>query len=714
MVPKVSPARASARSCFEYDVRGKHGNPRGEWIAGTLRGTPRQMARMAGAFRALRDDCRKPVWRCSLSLHPTDGRPSLEKWAEIAKDFLVEMGIPSDAAYVAIHHGDVAHDHIHLTVLRCLPNGSLWNEEHSAKRAIKACGVLEARHQLASHDRTPKPKDAPTRAETEIFKRQQKKGMTEMSRETIQNAVDQVLANYPPPQGIDFFDLQRQLAAHRPPIDLQASMPKGKFRGVSYQLDGYKFPGSKIGHEYSVGLVARGVQMPVTAAESTRAESQAPQAPRTDLDRMPAVTRNILVPAPAPAVQEPVEETGLNEVSRRLGQMAEQQVSPLVLTGLLVAKLSVMCIQLSMAAARALITFIIRLLRVFGVSVRQVQMTTPGAPPQLAPAVSPSSLPTEKAPARRPAALQAYLLSDRVQSVEDVDADAAAALEHVLNCVRTGRVADLPQVGEGEEREALVAALTAETKTVATTGTVGAAVGVAQVPGSGSFEPLYESVRAYATARRAVEDAWPEESDEVKNTRVGVAVANQNLLKAQTKFQREHPVWFLAGGVKSATASQTAVVAAATAAFTRAQKEFPPTAGSALLIDSANKRKRVSELATRIVQVFKTRLTEIKEKRFAETAGSAVLKLEIAIGEFRTGLGEDLIAAAAKAALTALGKAIEDDVSLARKRDIEARLEAASPLFPAKDIGVCHRAKPGRSGGVGKVDPDEQSDPPRG
>ena len=627
------------------------------------------------------------------------------------------MDVPDGAAWVAVYHGDVDHDHIHITLLRILPNGSLWDEEWSAKRAIKACAALETRHHLASHDRTPKPKDSPTRAEIEIFKRQQKKGQLIMSREQIQKAVDQVLANYPPPLGIDFFELQRELSAHQPPIDLQASMPKGKFRGVSYQLGLYKFPGSKIGHEYSVGLVARGVQMPGTATDSTRAESQVPQAPRNDLDRMPAITRNILAPPRAPAVKEPDEDIGLSAVSRRLGQMAEEQASPLVMTGLLVAKLGVVCVQLSIAAARALIAFIIKLLRVFGVSVRQVQVTTPVAPLHLPSAVAPSLLPTEKAPARRTVALQAYLLPNQVQTVEVVDADAAAALEHVLKCVQTGRVADLPEFGEGEEREALIAALAAETKSVTATGTVGAAAaGTGQLPGSGSFEPLYEAVKAYATARRAVEDAWPEERDEVKTARDGVSVAMQNLLKAQTKFQREHPVRFLAGGMKSATASQTAAAAAAHAAFAKAEKEFPPTAGSALIADSANKRKRVSELATGILQLFKNRLPEIKEKGFAETAGSAVLKLEIAIAEFRIGFGEDLIAATAKAARIAVKKAIEDDVSLARKRDVEERLEAATPLFPPDDAGTYHRVQLGRVNGAGggKADPDEQPEPPRG
>lgn len=396
MVPKISPAGESARSCFDYDVRPKHGQPRGEWVAGTLQGTPRQMARMAGVYRALRPDCRKPVWRCSLSLPLSDGRPSPQKWAEIAQDFLKEMGVPTDAAWVAMHHGEVDHDHIHITLLRTLPDGTLWIEERSAKRAIRACQKLEAIHQLASHDRTPKPKNTPTRAEIEIFNRQQKKGKPVMSREIIQAAVDQILADYPPPKGIDFVDLQQLLAAKKPPIDLQASMPKGVFRGVSYQFESFKWPGSKIGREWSVGLVERGVRMPTSRTGATQppevadpflSQADQPSAPARDMHaKAPTPLKKTLLRPPSAQHQfaakpSPAQATTEKwEIDLKQLEASTLNIGPLSAAMLLV---SASAVNFSIEVIRRIWEFVRALLAKFGFGMRPVTQQVVGGPSKL-------------------------------------------------------------------------------------------------------------------------------------------------------------------------------------------------------------------------------------------------------------------------------------------------------------------------------------------
>lgn len=269
MVPKIS-VGGGFRKAAEYDQSQKNGAPRAEWVAGTLIGTPREMAAQAGHFRSLRPDCKKPVWRCSLSLPPSDGRQTLQKWEAIAVDFLREMGIPKTAAWCAIRHFERDHDHIHVTVLRTLPDGTLWNQEHSARRAIKACEKLEQVHNLSTHSRTPSPKNRPSRAEIEIA---QRKG-TIMSRELIQDSVNSILqAN---PKGIDFTDLQKLLVAKG--VDIQPYAPGGVLRGVSYSFDGFKWPGSKIGREFSAGLPERGVRYSVDTEKVSTADSlQSPE-----------------------------------------------------------------------------------------------------------------------------------------------------------------------------------------------------------------------------------------------------------------------------------------------------------------------------------------------------------------------------------------------------------------------------------------------------
>lgn len=251
MIPKVT-VGASVRGALEYDFSSKGGEPRAEYIGGTLIGTPRQMAAQAAALRQLRPDCKKPIFRVSLSLPPNDGQLSAGQWLSVIDSFRREMNIPDDTAWCAVRHTDRDHDHIHFTMLRILPDGQLWNQENSAKRAIRACQVIEKEFHLSTHSREKVSKSRPTRAETEIHKRTG----NIMSREHIQDIVDAIFAAYP--GEVDFKDFKNDLAAAG--IVVEEYAPKGQFKGVSYtDKNGIRWPGSKIGRDYSAGLIERGL-----------------------------------------------------------------------------------------------------------------------------------------------------------------------------------------------------------------------------------------------------------------------------------------------------------------------------------------------------------------------------------------------------------------------------------------------------------------------
>lgn len=251
MIPKIT-VGAGIRGALEYDFSSKDGEPRAEYIGGTLLGTPRQMAAQAAALRQLRPDCKKPILRVSLSLPPGDGLLSVGQWLSVIDSFRREMNIPDDAAWCAVRHTDRNHDHIHFTMLRILPDGKLWNQENSAKRAIRACQVIEKEFQLSTHSREKVSKSRPSRAETEIHKRTG----NIMSREHIQDIVDAIFAAYP--GQVDFNDFKNDLATAG--IIVEEYAPKGVFKGVSYtDKDGIRWPGSKIGRDYSAGLIERGL-----------------------------------------------------------------------------------------------------------------------------------------------------------------------------------------------------------------------------------------------------------------------------------------------------------------------------------------------------------------------------------------------------------------------------------------------------------------------
>ena len=75
-----------------------------------------------------------------------------------------------------------------------------------------------------------------------------------MSREKIQELVNKILADHP--TGIDFDEFQKLLLEQK--IEVQAYAPGGVLKGVSYSFDSLKWPGNKIGREFSSGLSQRG------------------------------------------------------------------------------------------------------------------------------------------------------------------------------------------------------------------------------------------------------------------------------------------------------------------------------------------------------------------------------------------------------------------------------------------------------------------------
>lgn len=159
-VPKVTTSESeSIRACFAYDLRSKSPeDPPGLWVCGTVCGTATEMAAATENFRRLRPDCRRPIVSFSISLPAADGRPSLDKWKQMAETFLTKMGVNIKNHAFSVHEHIHENPHIHIRLCRVGGDAVLWNQEHSAKRAIKACAELEEEFHLEKHDRTPSKK----------------------------------------------------------------------------------------------------------------------------------------------------------------------------------------------------------------------------------------------------------------------------------------------------------------------------------------------------------------------------------------------------------------------------------------------------------------------------------------------------------------------------------------------------------------------------
>lgn len=242
------------RGAVNYDLIPKKGEPaRAEWICGTLQGTPKQISRQAAPIRALRPNIKNPIWRCSLSLPSTDGIKSSQFWETVTQEFLNEMGIPLDSAWCAVRHSDKDHDHIHISVLRILPDSKLWDRANDLPKAVQATQKLEMIHGLSQHSREKPFKNSQTRVEKLINERKGKP----MSKSIIQNAIDSIFADHP--NGIEYEEFKRLLLLKKINI-IQARTKKHKLQGFSFEYENNACPGSALGSGYgSNGLINRGL-----------------------------------------------------------------------------------------------------------------------------------------------------------------------------------------------------------------------------------------------------------------------------------------------------------------------------------------------------------------------------------------------------------------------------------------------------------------------
>lgn len=429
-VPKVTIGKDIA-PCFAYDVRSKNADdPPGLWLCGTVCGTVSEMAQQSAVFRQLRPDCRRPIVSFSISLPPADGRPSNEKWKLIVERFLTKMGVDIKNHAWACHEHVHKNSHVHIRLCRISGNGVLWNQEHSAKRAIKACEELEEEFCLEKHDRSPSNKKRPTMAETQMSKR---KGQQMPIRLFMQTKVDIAIQNHP--NGIDFKDFQMLLAVDN--IDVRPYAPNGVLKGVSYLHDGLKWPGSKLGSNYSSGLSGRGVSY----TSDTGTEQEVQMRSHSSNSKIPAALKTLLPSQYANkeifshASHKTEEYSSNTDLPPRI-IFEPKELSEIVL---LVGSLLMTC---AVSLLRAVLNFMKKILSLFGYSMKH----TANQPYRHISGQALSFAPTVDSQLSLPAAT--------------AEAQAAEALTSLATAIQRNSHANLPFVfGAEKERDCVLEAM---------------------------------------------------------------------------------------------------------------------------------------------------------------------------------------------------------------------------------------------------------------
>lgn len=110
-----------------------------EHIAGST--APKDFLRTCAALRELRPDCKIAAIHISISLPP--GEPlTPARWQQAGEILMRELDM-QDCEFQLVRHNDTQHDHCHLIACKIKPDGTLWNDSHSARRLHKACSEIE-------------------------------------------------------------------------------------------------------------------------------------------------------------------------------------------------------------------------------------------------------------------------------------------------------------------------------------------------------------------------------------------------------------------------------------------------------------------------------------------------------------------------------------------------------------------------------------------
>ncbi|GLI00930.1 relaxase/mobilization nuclease domain-containing protein [Phytohabitans aurantiacus] len=155
-----------------------------------------------------RNPPRRPVWHCSVRVHPEDRRLSDAQWAHIAAEVMAQAGLAEhgDARavrWVAVRHGP---DHIHIAATLVRQDRRTEYARNDRWKAQAACRNLEERYGL--YVVGPADRTSHRRPKSPELNKARRTGRTEPARDRLRREVRFAAAAAATVE--EFFDLLRQ------------------------------------------------------------------------------------------------------------------------------------------------------------------------------------------------------------------------------------------------------------------------------------------------------------------------------------------------------------------------------------------------------------------------------------------------------------------------------------------------------------------------
>jgi hypothetical protein len=218
-----------------------HDKEQAHLIGGNIAGVhPRELLTEFRAARSLNLKLSKILCHVSLSL-PLQERMEDEQWGAIAADYLTAMGYEG-CQYVVYRHHDQAHDHIHIVVSRIrLHDGTTVKDSWEKRRAEQVIRGLEQKYGLEPVPSSwEKLESAPTTGEMRRFERTEELPI----RVRLQRTIDAAAQKYSA-----MAELIGALKGQG--IGVRLRQTQAGITGISYEMAGIAFSGSRLGRAYS-------------------------------------------------------------------------------------------------------------------------------------------------------------------------------------------------------------------------------------------------------------------------------------------------------------------------------------------------------------------------------------------------------------------------------------------------------------------------------
>lgn len=220
-----------------------------DFVGGTVTvGTALQMTREFVAVSETRPDIKKPVWHNSLRLPAGEHLP-MDKWAEVAHDYMREMGYSESAQWVVIRHNNPEGDHIHIVANRVLLDGSIYYGRDDNLRSTRVITELEKKYGLTV-TKVPDIDDNgnvimpdTTKPRKDEIDKSIRTGNAPI-RTLLQSIIDEALTDRPTVW--DFID-----RLHNAGVNVRPNIAStGRVNGLAFEFDGITYSGSKLGKKY--------------------------------------------------------------------------------------------------------------------------------------------------------------------------------------------------------------------------------------------------------------------------------------------------------------------------------------------------------------------------------------------------------------------------------------------------------------------------------